>query len=154
MGSSDDRKIEEPREAVGIISGGATCDKDDTIWTAIRESHFPFEVISQSMGIKVEEGKASVEDDRLHILNSIIGETDNLNAPPPTSHKKYDDVNAELKATFASSVPMLQKARQKDVMTWTKFSAALSEGKKEIKEMRLQFDEDGWKGISSVQATQ
>merc|ERR1740124_142337 len=49
---------------------------------------------------------------------------------------------------------MLQKARQKDEKTWTKFTGALSEGKKEIKRMYLDFNEDGWKGISSVQATQ
>merc|ERR1740124_1560213 len=154
-GSSDHRrKIEEPREAVGIISGGATCDQDSTRLTARREAYFPFELISQSMEIKVEKGKASVEDDRVHILNSIIGETDNLSAPPPTSHKKYDAVNAELKATFASSVGMLQKARHQNDMTWTKFTGALSEGKKEIKEMQLVFNDDGWKGISSVQATQ
>merc|ERR1740124_1115921 len=153
-GNSDRRKIEEPREAVGIISGGATCDYGNTWRTAEREAYFPFELITQSMAIKVEEGKASVEDDRVHILNSIIGETDNLNAPPPTSHKKYDAVNAALKATFASSVPMLQKARQQDDMAWTKFTGALSEGKKEIKDMRLDFAEDGWKGISLVQATQ
>merc|ERR1740124_1175722 len=74
------RILEEPREAVGIISGGATCDEDDPEMTALREAHFPFQLISQSMGIKVEEGEASVEDDRVHILNSIIGETDDLNA--------------------------------------------------------------------------
>merc|ERR1740124_72942 len=151
----DSRKLEQPREAVGIISGGATCDQDSTRLTAIREAYFPFELITQSMEIKVEEGKASVEDDRVHILNSIIGETDNLDAPPPTSHKKYDVVNAALKATFASSVPMLQKARHQNDRTWTNFTGALSEGKKEIKEMGLDFNEDGgWEGISSVQATQ
>ena len=106
------------------------------------------------MGIKVEEGKASVEDDRVHILNSIIGESDNLNAPPPTSHMRFDKVNAALKVKFASSVPMLQKARQQDNRTWTKFTSALSEDKKEIKEMELYLRGDGRKGISSVQATQ
>merc|ERR1740124_1764282 len=147
-------KKEEPREAVGIISGGATCDYNTTDYIAGREAQFPFQLISQSMGIKVEEGEASVEDDRVHILNSIIGETDNLNAPPLTSHIKFDEVNAALKATFAYSVPNLQKARQNDDKTWTKFIGALSEGKKEIKSMTLNFDADGWKGISSVQATQ
>merc|ERR1740124_999731 len=150
----DSRKLEQPREAVGIISGGATCDRDNTYRTAGREAHFPFELITQSMEIKVEKGKASVEDDRVHILNSIIGETDNLSAPPPTSHNKYDAVNAALKATFASSVGMLQKALQQNDMTWTKFTGALSEGKKEIKNMELKFDDDGWEGISLVQATQ
>ena len=61
-GSDNRPNIYVPREAVGIISGSATCDRRNANTTAVREAYFPFQVISQSIRIKIEEGKVSVED--------------------------------------------------------------------------------------------
>ena len=94
------------------------------------------------MGIKIEKGKFSVESDWFHILNLISGETDNLNASPFTSHINFNEMNVVLKGIFASTVSILQEARTEDDI-WMKFLGALSKGTKELKEMDLDFNEEG-----------
>jgi len=60
--------IEEAQEAVGIISSRTTVNIGATSRIAARENVFQFQLISQSMGIKVKEAKASQDNDRVHIL--------------------------------------------------------------------------------------
>merc|ERR1740124_1773370 len=63
----------EERNAVGIILGGSTSDLGifERIFT--REASFPFKMIRKILMIKIEEAESSVNDDRVHILNSLIG---------------------------------------------------------------------------------
>lgn len=145
---------EEKREAVGIGSTGATCDCGDTDRIAARESHFPFNLIRKSLGIRIEDAQASKETDRIHILNSIIGRTGSaINGTPPATHEKYTALNDALKATFVSSVSAIQLAVKEDDKVWVDFITALSKGEKDIK-MRLDFREDGWKGLTEGRTRQ
>ena len=42
---------------------------------ADREAHFPDLLIDKAIAVQLEHGAASVESDRVHILNSIVGRT-------------------------------------------------------------------------------
>ena len=51
---------------------------------AHRQARFPVGLLQAAFCIKVEEGQASVETDRRHILNSLAGMP--LNSEPPRTH--------------------------------------------------------------------
>lgn len=93
------RGYEEEREVVGIVSGGAPIDRGYTYWTVARERPFPFRLISMAPKIKIEDGMASQEPDRVHILNVVVGKTSaHINDDPPLTHGAYDEVNDALRA--------------------------------------------------------
>ena len=120
---------EEERKAVGIISGGATSDFGRSDLISAREASFPYKLIEKSLSIKVEVAKASVEDDRIHILNSIVGRSiDNINSVPPVAHEKYKELNNSLRGTFASSTASLVRASKEDDEEWNMMMEALSKG--------------------------
>ena len=63
----------EERELVRIVTGGAPNDRGEAYMTTEREEYFPFEIIKSSLSIKVKEAEASQKEDRIRILNVIIG---------------------------------------------------------------------------------
>jgi len=144
---------EEERDAVGIISGGATSDMGRSNRIAAREESFPFELIKKSLTIKVEEAEASEEVDRVHILNSIVGNSlDQINDDPPTKHKNFEELNNGLRANFACSAASLQGAAKKEDEVWKKTIEAMSRG--DIKSnMRFDFESNGpWINLTPTRA--
>jgi len=146
-------KEEEEREAVGIISGGATSDMGMSNRITVREESFPFELIKKSLTIKVEKAVASEEDDRIHILNSIVGKSGNkINDVPYTNHEKFEKLNNCLKANFACSAASLQGAAKKEDDVWKKTIEAMSRGDIKSK-MRFDFESSGsWSGLTASRA--
>jgi len=89
---------EEERKAIGIISGGSTSDYGGSDFITARETSFPFELIKKSLSIQVESAQSSVESDRVHILNSIVGHPLNqIDNTPLTTHNKYAELNDNLR---------------------------------------------------------
>jgi len=148
------RRREEQRNAVGIVSGGATDDRGQAVRSVAREISFPFELISKSLTIKVENAIASIDADRIHILNSIVGNTGcGINDTPPITHEKYTAVNDALHASFALSIATLQAAMKQGDEVWESFLLALSKGEKEVN-MEFRFGDDGWIGLTEDRAIQ
>jgi len=146
---------EEEREAFGIIPGGSTSDEGVSDYINAREAAFPFYVIKKALHFRVEEAKASVEDDRIHILNSMVGRSnENLNCEPFKTHDTYVAINDALKGTFASSSASLIGAAEEGGDCWTEMLKALSKGSMSDG-MEFDFDSGGiWRGLTGVQATQ
>ncbi|CAE7297048.1 unnamed protein product, partial [Symbiodinium necroappetens] len=64
------------------------------------------------MQAQVQLAVASVDADRIHILNSIVGARD-LNSNPPLEHERYDVVNTTLHARFAlAALKLMVEARR------------------------------------------
>jgi len=92
-----------PRSAVGIIDGLGMRDEhndEDAEDKALREVHFPVGLAKQAFQLTLETAQASVEADRVKILNTIAEQAD-LAATPPETHKRYDALNAILRGRFA-----------------------------------------------------
>eukprot|EP00927_Polykrikos_kofoidii_P046428 TRINITY_DN4067_c0_g1_i4.p1 TRINITY_DN4067_c0_g1~~TRINITY_DN4067_c0_g1_i4.p1 ORF type:complete len:948 (-),score=143.90 TRINITY_DN4067_c0_g1_i4:61-2904(-) len=80
---------------------------------AQRESAFPQALIKVGLAVSIETAGASVETDRVHILNSITGEA--LDAAPLVEHPAYTKLNSILRARFAMAwlySPDVGKTRQ------------------------------------------
>merc|ERR1719491_2832394 len=149
-----DDPFEEERDAVGIISGGATSDYGNSDDITAREEAFPYDLIKKSLAIKVEEADASQESDRVHILNTIIGNTkEQLNDNPPKSHDKFVALNDSLRGRFASSVASLQGALKEGEAIWKEMLVAMS---KSTSKSAMEFNfSSGWvKDLTAVQAAQ
>jgi len=146
---------EEVRQALGIISGGATIDNENSDRIIARESCFPYELIKKAISIKVEDAMGSVDEDRIRILNSIVGNSVwNSNGQPATSHKKYIEVNNTLRAIFASSTASIQGAAKEGGEEWKKMLDAIAKGTMRDN-MVFDFDPDGiWGRLTAVQATE
>lgn len=69
---------------------------------AKNERAFPSSLLMSCFSVQVQNGQASVEADRKHILNSIAGVAD-LNADPLTAHAMYELVNKTVRAQAAMS---------------------------------------------------
>jgi len=147
--------LEEERKALGIISGGSTSDGAGSARITAREACFPFELIKKSLSIQVESAESSVESDRVHILNSIVGNPSNqLNNTPHTTHNKYAELNDNLRGNFASSTASLQGAAKEGGEGWKRMIEAFSKGSVRGK-MDFDFEADGpWGGLTAVQATE
>eukprot|EP00930_Biecheleria_cincta_P013440 TRINITY_DN11974_c0_g1_i1.p1 TRINITY_DN11974_c0_g1~~TRINITY_DN11974_c0_g1_i1.p1 ORF type:complete len:685 (-),score=89.45 TRINITY_DN11974_c0_g1_i1:144-2147(-) len=91
--------VKSKRLAVGITSGLAPCDYDPGEKTA-RERHFPIKLIDKAMQVRVQDAQASIEGDRIHILNTICG-AENLDGEPPSSHPRYRALDDKLGGYFA-----------------------------------------------------
>eukprot|EP00931_Biecheleriopsis_adriatica_P101262 TRINITY_DN7643_c0_g1_i1.p1 TRINITY_DN7643_c0_g1~~TRINITY_DN7643_c0_g1_i1.p1 ORF type:complete len:691 (-),score=128.07 TRINITY_DN7643_c0_g1_i1:187-2259(-) len=63
-----------------------------------REKAFPRSVFDRAFGVCLEEGQASQEADRIHILNSIAGR--GLDLAPLAEHKNYNLANRILRWRF------------------------------------------------------
>jgi len=147
--------VEEERKALGIISGGATTDRGNPFNISAREAEFPYDLIEKSLSIQVEVAEASVEDDRRHILNSIVGRSiEDIDDEPLTAHDNYVQLNNSLRGTFASSTASLRGAVEKDDKRWKMMIKALSNGTTKG-EMTFNFSWDGpFEGFSAARATQ
>jgi len=107
------------------------------------EDRFPFDIVAKSLDIKIEKANASVASDRLHILNAIVGNTDDFDAAPPETHEEYTVLNNFVIGAFASSIWLLQKASQQENKTfWKKMITQLSKSTRRGK-MKLDFND--WK---------
>ena len=143
---------EEEREAVSIILGGANSDYNNFSTTVARQKAFSFHVIQKSLTIQVENAEASVEDDKIHILNSIVGNTGTaLNDTPPKCHEKYVELNDALRGTFASTEPVLEHAAKGDDETWMKIMKALS--KATTRGMKFDFSIPWLRNLTAAQST-
>ena len=99
-----------PRSAVGIVDGlgksvgnqdtGDDVD-EDTQDKAFRERYFPVALAQEAFALKLETAQASVETDRIKILNTIAEQTEDLAAEPLATHPRYDALNALLRGRFA-----------------------------------------------------
>jgi len=121
--------------------------------TKDREKSFPYEVISKALNIEVENADASVEDDRVHILNSIIGRSKaDIDIAPPKEHATYITLNDSLKSIFAASQASLQGAAKSGDEEWLKMLVALSKGTKKDR-MGFDFGSAGeFSGLSTTRA--
>ena len=133
----------EERQAIGLIA--ATSDQNSTALTAAREKHFPFDLIRRAPTIQIENGQASKEPDRIHILNSIVGNIGSrINDAPLTKHREYDKINDALRARFVSTDDRLIRALlQLSDDEWSLFLLALSKGEHTIESMVFDFEEAG-----------
>jgi hypothetical protein len=68
-------------------------------YKAHRQARCPVRLLQAAFGIKVEDGQASVETDRWHILNYLTGMP--LDSEPPRTHEQYDRINKLLHAHYA-----------------------------------------------------
>jgi Leucine-rich repeat (LRR) protein len=88
-----DRFSGNPTEPDWVDHGHTAASK------AHRQARFPVKLLQAAFGIKVEDGQASVETDRRHILNYLTGMP--LDAEPPLTHAQYDRINKLLHAHYA-----------------------------------------------------
>ena len=93
------------RSAIGIVDGLGVqvCDNtvtEDTEDKALREAHFPLALATQAFTLQLETATASVENDRIKILNTIAVK-ENLAATPPATHPRYDALNATVRGRLA-----------------------------------------------------
>lgn len=89
-----------------------------------RESTFPIEVLKKGLELEIQSAKASKEEDRRHILNALAER--HLDGDPAEAHEKYDEVNLQLRATFALAVWMQATARG-DINVLRRLHRALQE---------------------------
>jgi len=92
----------------------------------LREQCFPIDIIEEGLRVCVQDGFASNEMDRVHILNSIC-ELPLNTMPPPTSHPNYDRVNAKLRAVFAAAA--WRNAQQKSKVAALGLPKVISDNK-------------------------
>jgi len=96
-----------------------------------------------------------VDDDKVHILNSIIGRSRaDINEGPPKEHATYIALNDSLKSIFAASPASIQGAMKEGDEEWTKLLVALSKGTTKD-DMRFDFGSKGeFSGLNAARATQ
>jgi len=100
-----DSAAEEDRDAIGIISGGATIDAGYIPSITAREISFPLDILTKSLSITVEEAEATTDSDRVQILNTITGKSGSkVKNTPPESHEQYNAVNNVLRKKFSSRI--------------------------------------------------
>eukprot|EP00438_Fugacium_kawagutii_P032914 Skav221779 [mRNA] locus=scaffold2426:275619:277445:+ [translate_table: standard] len=118
-------------EVVGLTDGVAPIDQRGASWwwedkKHQREKNFPLDLAKAAMKIRVQQGEASVEEDRRRILHAICG-TDLSGGQveePPTEHPAYDGVNATLHARFALSTWVLALQHGEDVQSYARVLSA------------------------------
>lgn len=94
-------------KAVGLTDGFAAADmrrveefwKDDKY---VREKVFPLSLCRSFLSIELQHAQASRAEDKVHILNSIIGKPSSRD-PPPDTHERYEELNSMLRGRFAAA---------------------------------------------------
>lgn len=93
--------------AVGLTDGQTPNDGPGDLGAkrkAQRERDFPIEVAERLLNPRIETAAASVESDRVHILNSLIGEK-NLNEKlRPNGTPEYGRLNGKISAHYVVNV--------------------------------------------------
>ena len=88
---------------MAITDGLVAADEGHVSAKTARESFFPHSLLQAAVSIQLQNGLASVESDRIHILNWLIGRTgSDLELPVHTTHSAYDDLNAMLHGRVAA----------------------------------------------------
>lgn len=85
--------------AVGLLDSKGS--QEDAQGKRRREADFPFKLIESSLKLACERADASVTQDKVRILNTIVGDVADLLAPPAASHPKYANLNGTLRSRFA-----------------------------------------------------
>ena len=67
----------------------------------MRESSFPKDALLVGLRAEVEKGQATRDEDKRWILNTIAGETADLDAPYPILHASSAELDAQLRALVA-----------------------------------------------------
>lgn len=88
---------------IGITDGFAATDGWYVKIKHQREAAFPLNLGAAALNVEVQKAESSVVEDRIHILNKIVGSTD-LNAIVPEEHQEYEKLNGALHAQFAASL--------------------------------------------------
>ena len=70
-------------------------------YKGIREKSFPVSALARGLSAKLEEGSASNEADKNHILNYIAKNLSGFDGPPPVSSENYELLNKELHSFWA-----------------------------------------------------
>lgn len=95
------------KRGVGLTTGLAT---SDGLWPngakrkQNREALFPLDLAERALATTAEGARASVDSDRIRLLNSLCGlpAATKLSAPPDPKHERLEEINARITATFAS----------------------------------------------------
>jgi len=147
-------RVLENRKAVGIVPGGAPCDLGNASDTAVREHPFPTDRIRNGIGTTIQTANASIPHDQTHILNYISGNVNDLDAEPPKEHENYEELNDAVRGAFASTIAVLQSARDEGYDEWQRMLTAMSKSiKKDI--MPFYFlPGHGWDGLSAERAVE
>jgi len=66
------------------------------------EANFPLDLVERALSVRVQDGQASLEKDRRHILNTIAGVSD-LDSEPLREHPGYEAINSLLRGCFANA---------------------------------------------------
>ena len=149
---SEDLPFHCRRSAVGILDGMAKFfegpeERDAVIEEADnkaeREADFPTARAMAAFTLKLQDAQASVDTDKIKILNTIAGRSD-LTAKPPDEHPTYDKLNASLRGRFALVVlrPLLDAGD----------SAALDEALQLLKVCGRRKIELGFSGCEAFDA--
>ena len=91
------------RAAVAITDGLVKADEGHVTAKTERESFFPDSLLQAALSIQLENGRASYESDRVHILNWLIGRTgSDLELPVLMNDRAYDALNNMLHGRIAA----------------------------------------------------
>ena len=132
----------EPVRAVGFTDGPATVDERagaaySAKFKSEREAQFPLSLAVQALDIRLEDAQASVDKDRVHILNCMVGAGD-LNAQPPDDHPAYALLNEGLRARFAAAA--LRAAIDAKLDALPRLLTALQAGRMTMLTLNLNTD--------------
>jgi len=92
-------------KGVGLADGATVSDGGPGATggaKAQRERKFPLALAQSVLNVTLENGTATVEADRVRILNRVAG-MPNLAAPPPRSHIGFDKLNANMRSKLAAA---------------------------------------------------
>jgi len=137
------RKREPEYHAVGLVEGDAP---DDAVMKGppgfikrFRESKFPLSLAEAALRLSIETSQASVESDRVHILNRMISSASNadLKATPQMDHPRLKELNFVLRSRFAAG--SLRAAIEKGGETMDIFFKALKAGR--MRRLSLGFSD-------------
>jgi len=90
---------------------------------SLREKTFPMSAAAAGLNISISQAEASVEADKRHILNSIMGSLD-LQADCPSSHPAFDAVDSVLRARFAKAI-LRKTVEEGHAELWTQSLSAI-----------------------------
>ena len=125
---------------VGLSDGATVGDISNTMGTTkrSREDKFPLGLLDSFLAVQIEASSATVDADRVKILNRLANVGD-LNAPPLAESPKYALVNAAIKARFAAAgLVRAYSAGSEASLLQSSMLTALSEGR--LKQLELNFD--------------
>jgi hypothetical protein len=117
---------------------------------ALRERDFPLDLMKRGLNISIHRGQASVDSDRVHILNSIAKR--DLEAEPLMEHPEYQRLNCLLRARFAMAMLFRTVGDNRSTDSWQKdlFDLALRNIAADTSQTSLRFDFPASKQITDA----